>query len=231
MKIILGNLAVLLAAAMATSTGAIAQDKPVDKHESRRPQTSASASKPAGDEYKELLARLKGGDTTVDFTKLRMAFTKTENYSYHGMDKADREKMTRPLGEKRYKEALKAAEKLLETDYVNPNTHYVAYLSNKELKDATRADFHKSVLLGLLNSITSNNDGLSAKTAFFPITIEEEYALMNFLGYKVSSQGLNSIDGHQFDVFEAVDPKTSAPVKLYFNIDKIWEAETKIFKK
>lgn len=188
------------------------------------PSNTASAA-----EYDTLLAKLKGGDTTVDFGKLRMDFAATKNYSYSGLDAAERGRMLKLLADQDYKAALKIAEKVLETNYVNPNAHYVAYISNRELKNADKAAFHKTVLLGLLESIKGKNDGQSAKTPFYVITIEEEYAVIRFLGYVVSSQSLQHQDGHAFDVFEVADPKTQAKGKLYFNIDPIWKAESELF--
>ena len=157
-----------------------------------------------------------------------MAFTETEEYSYSGLDKEERDKMFKPFGSKKYKDALKEAEKIIEKNYVELNSQYVAYNSSQELKDEKKAAFHKSVLLGLLNAIQNSGDGMTAKTAFTAITINEEYTFMNIMGYKHSSQSLQHIDGHSFDVFEAVDSKNQK-VKLYFNIDVIWKAESAIF--
>lgn len=182
-------------------------------------------------EYDDLVAKLKSGDANIDYTVLRMAFTETKNYSYHGTEKAESGKFFQPFNDKKYKDALKQAEKFLEKNYVDANAHFVAYNSAKELKDDKKAEFHKAVLLGLLNSIKNGNDGLSAKTPFFVITIDEEYTMMKFLGYKFSSQSLQNKDGHTFDVMTATDTKTNEQVELYFNIDVVWAAETKLFGK
>ena len=67
------------------------------------------------------------------------------------------------------------------------------------------------------------------KTPFYVITIDEEYTMMKFLGYQFNSQSLQSLDGHKFDVFTATNTKTGEKVKLFFNIDIVWAAETKLF--
>lgn len=182
-------------------------------------------------DYEVLLGKLNGGDTNIDFTTLRMAFTKTKNYSYHGAEKSEQGKFLQPFNNKNYREALKQAEKFLADNFVDANAHFVAHSAAKELKDDKKADFHKAVLLGLLNSIKNGNDGLSAEKPFQVITIDEEYAMMRFLGYKFSSQSLQNANGHQFDVFTATNTKTNEEVKLYFNIDVVWKAETEIFGK
>ena len=179
--------------------------------------------------YNDLLAKLKGGDTKIDYKALRTSFAEINEYNYDGISKEEREKMFKPFNEKNYKDALKEINKIAEKNYVDANVHYVAYQANKELKDDKNAEFHKAVLIGLLSSIQNGNDGKTAKTAFLPINISEEYNLINFLGLKFESQGTTVEDGHHFDAMSVVNPKTNDKTKLYFNIDKIWEAETKLF--
>ena len=226
------KLILLTISLFALAFAARAQDKPAAQltPETNKPEAKNDRKYTAQD-YENLLAKLKGGDTNIDYTALRMAFVETKNYSFGGADKDEQAKFSKPFGDKSYKNALKEAEKFLETDYVDPDAHFVAYNSAKELNDGQKADFHKTVLLGLLNSIKNGNDGLSAQTPFKVITIGEEYSMMRFLGYKFSSQSLQNKDGHTFDVFEATDAKSGAKVTLYFNIDVVWKAENEIFGK
>jgi hypothetical protein len=200
-----------------------------DKTETEKPVTPAT--KYTAKDYQDLAAKLKGGDANVDFKALRMAFTETEEYSYSGPDKEEQAKFLKPFNDKKYKEALKQAEAFMEKNYVDANAHYVAYNSAKELKDEKKAEFHKTVLLGLLNSIKSGNDGLSEKTPFHVITINEEYTLLTFLGYQRGGQSLRHSDGHTFDVLTAIDPKTNKQTQFFFNIDVVWAAEMKLFGK
>lgn len=192
-------------------------------------QPKREAAKYTTKDYEDLLAKLKGGDTNIDFKALRLAFAETKEYSYHGPEKAEREKFFKPFNDKNYKDALKQAEKYLEKNYVDLNAHYVAYNSAKELKDDKKAEFYKAITLGLLNSIKNGNDGLSAKTPFYVITIDEEYTMMRFLGYQFNTQSLQHTDGHSFDVFTVTNTKNNEKTTLYFNIDVVWAAETKLF--
>ena len=203
----------------------LAQEKPVTE---KPAETSA---KYTAKDYQELVAKLKGGDVNVDYKALRLAFTETEEYSYSGPDKTEQAKFLKPFGDKKYKDALKQAESFMEKNYVDANAHYVAYNSARELKDDKKAEFHKAVLLGLLNSIKSGNDGLSEKTPFYVITINEEYTLLTFLGYQRGSQSLRHSDGHTFDVLNATETKTGKKVEFFFNIDVVWAAEMEVFGK
>ena len=217
----------LLAAASMSATAICAQEAGTKKTEEAPAATTTP--KPSSKDYQDLLAKLKGGDTSIDFTKLRMAFAETPEYSYSGADRDKLNSMSKLLQEKDFKKALKAATEILDKEYVNANAHFVAYQANKGLNDTTKADFHKAVLIGLLTAIKNGNDGLSAKTPFRPISIEEEYTIIKFLGYRVKSQSLKHDGGHSFDVFDVIDPKTNEPMKLYFDIDIIWAAENKLF--
>lgn len=199
-----------------------------------RAQTAATPQKSVGAQkssYDELAAKLKAGDANVDYRALRMAFAKTKNYSYGGLDREEKQKMFKPLGEKNYKSALKEAEKILDKNFAEPNAAYVAFAASKELGDARKADFYQAVLSGLIKSITNGGDGKSAKSSFEVITTDEEYFMMNYLGFAVSQQSLNSEAGHRFDVLSGTNRKTNETGKIYFNIDVVWAAESEIFGK
>jgi outer membrane protein assembly factor BamD (BamD/ComL family) len=179
--------------------------------------------------YEDLLAKLKKGDTNIDYRALRMAYSETKDYSYDGIDGAEKQKIFAALNSKKYKEIIKLTDKVFETNFVEPNSHYAAFIANRELKDEKKSEFHKTVLLGLVDSIMNGKDGKSAKNCFEVITISEEYFVMNYLGFKVSSQSLGKEEGHTFDILMGTDPKTKETVKIYFNIDVVWKAETKMF--
>jgi hypothetical protein len=180
-------------------------------------------------QYEDLLAKLKSGDTNINYRSLRMAFAETKNYSYLGVSRDAKKKMLEALGSKKYKGALKQAEEILKDDFTEPNSHYVAFIANKELKDEKKSKFHKTVVNGLLNSIQNGNDGKTAKTAFEVITISEEYFVMEILGFRLGSQRLNNELGHTYDVLDGTNPETKENASFYFNVDAVWAAETKMF--
>lgn len=180
--------------------------------------------------YDELLKKLKGGDTSIDFKALRMSYTETKDYSSYGIDAQERSNMFRLLNEKNYKEAIKAAEKILKTNYVEMNSHMVMAIGHRELGDTKKFDFHKAVYSGLIDSIISGVDGKTPKTAFVVLSVPEEYAILQALEYKRGSQALFTEDGHKFDVLTVTSPKTNETLKLYFNIDIVWKGYEKMFK-
>ena len=51
---------------------------------------SQTGTKPAGNTYDQLLAKLKAGDTGIDYKALRMSYTETKDYSTYGVDPDER---------------------------------------------------------------------------------------------------------------------------------------------
>jgi hypothetical protein len=217
--------AALLLSLFIFTFNAPAQDAP--KTEASKP----AAEKASAKDYEDLVGKLKKGDADIDFKKLRFAFTETKNYSPYGNRGDDSDKMSQSFREKKYKDALKSAEKVLETSYVDINAHFVAAIANKESGNNEKFEFHKKVYLGLINSIIDGKDGKSAGNAFQVIYVPEEYALLNYLGYRRGSQALVNENGSKFDVLTVTNPENNETLKLYFNIDTVWKGYEKVFGK
>jgi uncharacterized protein len=184
----------------------------------------ANAGAAAKASYQEMLEKVKKGET-VDFKAMRFAFANTDSaYEDHELTK----QIHKAFADKDFDEALKIALKQLETSYINIEAQRVsAYMYNKT--DKTRSDFHAKIAAGLLNSIISNGDGKTAKTAWTVIDVGEEYAVLNALGYQVRGQSLIQEDGHSFDLMQVID-KESKEAKFYFNVDIVFAAYDKMFK-
>jgi hypothetical protein len=193
--------------------------------------TTPAGTDQAGAVYDQLLAKLKGGDTKIDYKALRAAFTDTKGFGPLGGDPRGLSEMAGMIDDKKYKEAIKAAEAKLKTNYVDIDAHLVCAIAHRELKDTAKADFHKAVYLGLINSIMSGADGKSAKTAYHVIAITEENAVLRVLGLRKDGQSLVNDDGHKFDVIDVTDPKTKVTSEIYFNIDLLWKGYDKMFSK
>ena len=195
-------------------------------------QKSGLAAKAVADDaaYNELVAKIKGGDTSIDFKALRIAFTHTKNYSPYGGDRDGQKILFAAIDKKNYKDAVKKAEELLKDDYVDMDAHVGASLAYRGLGENDKADIHKNIYLGLVNSIIKSGDGKTASTAYVVISTHEEYITLRALGLASGDQSLQHLDGHTFDVLTATDPKTKESLKVFFNIDISWKAETEIFK-
>jgi hypothetical protein len=124
------------------------------------------------------------------------------------------------IAQKNYEEALKIAEGVLARNFVEINAHIVAEIAYRETGNAEKAEFHKYMVEGLLNSIKASNDGKSKEKAFEVISINEEYGLIRTLGVKPIQQALVEDKGHSYDVITVVDPQTNQQSQIFFNIDK-----------
>jgi hypothetical protein len=169
------------------------------------------------------------GDTKVDYRMLRIAYSASKDASPYGSDRTARAVMNKAISEKRYKDAIKSAEEILKTDYVNPFAHMAKAVAHRELGETDKYEFHKAVYLGLLNSILASGDGKTFDTAYVVISTEEEYAVMQALGFAVVGQSLQRDKDHTFDVLHGTDSKTGNKIDVYFNIDIFWAMENRMF--
>jgi Domain of unknown function (DUF4919) len=200
----------------------------VDPKEAQKPaatpspeaaQKPGASRKPSAERYAELLQKLKKGERGVDFTELRMSYTETREYSPYDGDREARKAMFAALSGGKWDEALEQSAKILEKNYVDINGHFGALAANTRKGDAAKADFHKYVFEGLLDSVRGAGDGRSMEKAFVVISTDEEYALLNVLGLRPTSQALMNSGGHSYDKLAAVDPETKQTYEFYFQID------------
>ena len=169
--------------------------------------------------YDSILSKLRSGDTKIDFTSLRIAYSETKDASPFGADHESRRVMNVAAMDGQCADAIKLADDILAKFYLSPDAHAAKSKCYSELKDPAKAAFHKSIYLGLINSVLAKGDGNTFDTAYRVITIEEEYAVMKALGYTVWAQDYERRGDHLCDVLRATDNKTKQAVKLYFNVD------------
>jgi len=185
--------------------------------------TQTSLSPPADiskqNSYDLLLARLTAGDAKIDYKALRVAYIGSKDASPYGSSVEARRAMNAAVIEKRYDDAIKMADSILKTSYLSPDAHIAKSISYAAQGDTQKAEFHKTVYLGLINSILAVGDGSKPETAYVVISVEEAYAVMKSLGYIVWGQAVTRQGEHTFDLLSGTNEKTQQSVKLYFNLD------------
>src|SRR5215213_351826 len=183
-------------------------------------QTTQDTPKPPEKtKYDVLLERVKQKDPAVNFTELRHAFYESPNYDPYSAMTTYRP-LNAALGQKNYEEVLKIAESVLAKNFVEVNAHMAAQIAYQETGNTERAQFHKFMADGLLNSIRSSVDGKSPEKAFEVISINEEYGLIRSLKLRPIKQALVQDKGHSYDAITVIDPQTNQESTIYFNIDK-----------
>lgn len=170
--------------------------------------------------YDVLLEGVKKQDAAVNFQELRLAYIETKQYSPYSGSVALRKAMFTALNSRQYDQALTSSEKILAANYLDIHAHFGAYIANRELGHAEKADYHKNIFQKLIKSITDSGDGKKPETAFVVISTDEEYALFNFLRLEPSAQELIEDKGHNYDKMTVLEPKSKQKIVYYFNIDK-----------
>ena len=191
-----------------------------------------AVAQPAGQkvDYDSLLAKLKDGDTRIDFKALRFAFAEKTSTLQRSPDSKIRVEMIKLYNEKKYKEALKIADEVLKSAYVDIGTHLIASVSHTNLGDEKKGKFHEQVYVGLINSILGSGDGNSTKTAYHVISVSEEYAVLQALELKRTTQSVLDEGGSKYDVLAVTDKNAVDAGRLYFNIDAVWKGYAPIKK-
>ena len=176
---------------------------------------------PAADppsEYATLLAALKAGNTDVDYTRLRLSYMDSPEYKQAKDTTAPEKAMFDALNAKDFPGALKNAQAVLESEYVNIDAHYVALVANREMGNADKAEFHRAIFRGLVNSIRNSGDGSSPEKAWVVISVHEEYVLLRALGMRPGQQAVMHQNGHSYDEMTVKDGDGTEH-KFYFNVD------------
>jgi len=181
----------------------------------------AGAAETGGPGYDAMVARLKGGDTTLDFEALREAYAASPHYDPYG-EAASRLKTTLfdAFAAKDCRRATDTAAKILEANYVNIDAHLIADRCYRQMGDAARADFHQAIARGLLGAIAQTGDGHSPETAFVVIAVEEEYSFLRAQGYEVSDQALVNHAGRRLDRVEATETDTGDAAVVFFDVER-----------
>jgi hypothetical protein len=173
----------------------------------------------ARESYEALVARIRARDSVVDFRETRAAYAELPVDQRGCSRKLPKKEMLEALNQKMFDDAAKHAQTILSSCYVDIDTHVLASIAYRQSMDLERANFHRWVADGLIQSILDSGDGKSPETALEVISVSEEYALFRVLGLRVKSQALMERHGHHYDVMQVVDSRTGKELTLHFNVD------------
>lgn len=181
------------------------------------PLASRAEDHPSG--YGPLLAALKAGDTHIDYARLRLSYVDSSKHKKAKDTTAQQKQMFSALQARDFAEALKKADQILDSEYIDLDAHFAAYIASRELGDSAKADFHKAVFRGLVDSIRDSGDGKSPEKAWVIVSVHEEYVVLRVLGYKPSQQSLLQKNGHFYDVMKVNRIEDGSDATFYFNTD------------
>lgn len=169
-------------------------------------------------DYEKALQQLKSGDLKIDFKALRINCAASK-YDCQA-DPDDIKLLFSLLKDKQFDRALKKVNQSLEKVFVDAELHYIGFVANSESGNKEKAEFHKAVIRGLLDSIQENRHGRSEEDAFVVINVHEEYTFLQFSNLQVTNQSLSHKDGHTYDIMVCKDvTNDGGEVTAYFNVD------------
>jgi hypothetical protein len=168
--------------------------------------------------YEKALQQLKSGNLKIDFKAFRIDCAASK---YECQADPDDIKLLSPLlNNKKFDQALKKVDQLLEKVFVDAELHYIAFIANSESGNKEKAEFHKAVIRGLLDSVQENKHGQSEDDAFVVINVHEEYTFLRFSHMQVTKQSLGHKGGHTYDIMVCQDTSDNGrEVTVYFNAD------------
>jgi hypothetical protein len=170
-------------------------------------------------EYGLLLARVKDGDLSIDFQRLRFSYMESPERRAARDISHERVEMVRAVVAKDFTLALELSAVVLRAVFVDIDGHLTACVANEGLKQNWWSDYHKNVFGRLLDSILNRGDGQTAATAYKVISVQEESAVLRLLGVTPGSQRLHRIDGHFYDVYAVKDVRSGDDMQVFFNVD------------
>ena len=187
------------------------------------------------DEYEktcsEILNKVKKGETAVDYAALRQNCGRTSWYVQRKQTKIDkiRKEMYAAANEDKYAEVKKLAQSILDLNYLNMTAHRMLSWSYKALGDSVGAKRHLDIELGLLRSIGQSGSGKNCREGKIVIDVEEEYFVMQIMGWKLKRQQTVSDGDITCDLMEVVDPDGNERGE-YFNVNIVFENYRRSYK-
>lgn len=187
---------------------------------------------PFKDKYSNYVEQLENGKTDIDFTDFRNSFLESKQYDNKGTNYDDLKKQVfAEIKNKNYQEVIKLTKAMLSIDYTSMFAHMYLQKTYKILGDTLNRDKYHDIEFGLIYSITKSGDGLTCETGWHVTQIEEEYFIINVvLGGDFQGQALV---GSKKDKCDKMTLKTEEGkiVSYYFEINKVFEMESKMFGK
>ncbi len=188
------------------------------------PQESPAPANEIPTMYETLLGQLERGNTNINYTVLRLAFTETDQYMPYDTSRSDmRERMRWFLSREEPEAAYARVESLLVTCYVDVEAHYAAAIALTAMGDTVRSAYHEAVGNGLFESLTGPPLDWTAETAPTAIFAEEEYFVIRMMGLELIEESMATVGGRPFHQFEINDPISGGTRMIYFHVGPITE--------
>jgi hypothetical protein len=177
-----------------------------------------------GDEFAKFVARAEAGDTDIDFLAMRHAWVRSDTFLRVGRSRTKlgtlQQEMYAALNGKDFDGARDSARRILEINYIDLDAQMVMKQSCKELGDEDCYKHFRYVEMGLLQSIIHGSDGKSCDTAWDVVSLDEEYFIMQVVGFEMHSQ---QPPGEHGMCDKMTGTEKGEPATYYFGVEKVFE--------
>ena len=157
------------------------------------PQTDTAHDKLS---YEAMVEKAKADAKGVDFRALRLAYVDSKTRKDAKDLDPQKKEMKVAIQNKDFAKAISKADEILKSKFVDMDAHYAKYVAFREQGQPDQAEIEKTILQGLLQSITSSGDGKTPETAWQVIEVHEEYVVLQFSGLMPTGQALVEKNGH-----------------------------------
>lgn len=178
----------------------------------------------------EILDKVKRGETDVNFTSLRLNCAKTSWYQGRKQTRIDKLKW-QMYGEAQngnFIEVKRLAQSMLDLNYLNMDAHRTLAWALENLGDSASAKRFRDIEIGLLRSIGQSGSGKSCKEGKVVIDVEEEYFVMQIMGWKLKQQQVVTEENSRCDLL--IVEENGVERREFFNVDIVFENYKKSYK-
>lgn len=183
------------------------------------------------DKYSNYVKQLESGKTDIDYVDFRNSFLESQQFSKKGMKYDSLKKQVYvEIRSKNYYDVIKLTKEMLSIDYTSLFAHKYLQQTYKIIGDTINKNKYHDIEFGLLYSITKSGDGKSCETGWHVIQIEEEYFILNMVGADLQSQSISTGGKNTCDKMK-IKTKEGETITYYFEANKVFEMERKIFEK
>lgn len=181
--------------------------------------------------YNELVTRFKNSDSTLtaaDYSTLYYGQCLQKNYNPYGLD-VNADEFRKHYQKQDYEKALPIALRIIDKNPMDVQMTFKALVCYHYMKDEVNKAKMNARYEGILMTIIESGDGKTAETAFVVMKVSDEYELMNNMEVQNTMQSLVRSPAGECDMM-TLKPNDLGLEKLYFNVSKLFESMSKMFK-
>lgn len=149
-------------------------------------------------EYQGMLRRLRAGDHSINFTKMRHLWTHTSSYRPYAGALEERSVMI-AFGSGKYREVLRLSAEIQKQNYLNLLSHMLSSGAHARLGNSEAKRYHDFVARGVILSLRRSGDGRTIATAFKIVSFTEQRRLLQMLKLRKTGQSLVRANGRAYD--------------------------------